>query len=254
MNKYNLLLIFTLLATSCLAQGKASKGRAAEAFHDPFEHFSFVSFRFDRLTNKNNTFVNHYTVRAVTTRWAKLHLRMNAPLVNTNVSGINEFGLGDIDIRALYSTPVNLLHKRLYFATSCQLYLPTATSDNTGAHKWQVRPGIGLVFFRGSEEAVTGTYSLGVEYWASFAESSGHARTNTLAIMPNFDWWFHKWYIGYYATWTYNFETHMWDIPFDVEAGYTIFPHITLGAEIVLPLTNTVDYRNDWLVKLRYTF
>ena len=91
-----------------------------------------------------------------------------------------------------------------------------------------------------------GSASFIVDYNFSYAGASTRPDIRVLGIAPNIDKWFKKGYIGYYATWTYNFENKIWDIPLDIEAGYPIAKQFTFSAEYILPLLANATYNNSW--------
>ncbi len=226
-------------------------GRGIEFFPYPFTQMFYFQPRFDRVNYDDGTYFNSYILRGFSTYWNRMHFRVEVPLANTNTSGENVFGLSDINVRVVRAHP---LHKRLYFGYGLQLVMNTATDESLGGGKWDLRPGIGAIFFRGTPEDVNGTVMLSFEYRMTLAKEYGRTPANVLATAPNVDWWFKKWYIGYYATWTYDFETEIFDLPVDVEAGYFITPNLVASVEFIQPIIDKVAYKNELAVKLRYSF
>ncbi len=226
-------------------------GRAIESFPYPFAKMFYLQPRFDRVNYDDGTYFNSYVLRTFSTYWNNWHFRFELPLANSNVSGKNVFGLSDIHLRAIHA---HRLHDKLFFGYGAELIMNTATDNSLGGNKWDIRPGIGLIYFRGTPGHVTGTALLSLEYRTTIAKEAGITRTNVLAMAPNIDWWINRWYFGYYATWTYDFNSETLDIPIDVEAGYSVTPKLTLAGEFILPLINKVSYRNEFAVKLRYSF
>ncbi len=226
-------------------------GRGIEHFPYPFAQMYYVQPRYDRVNYGDGAYMNSYILRAFTTAWRRFHLRLEVPLADTNTSGSHVFGLSDINLRLIHA---QRLHESLFLGYGAQLVMNTATDPSLGGGKWDIRPGTGLIYFRGSPQDVTGTIEFTVEYRTTMAKDAGRTRTNVLAWAPNIDWWFPKWYIGYYATWSYDFANDHFDLPLDVEAGYNLLPNLTLSGEFILPLTTNSPYRNEFAVKLRYSF
>lgn len=225
--------------------------RAAELFPYPFKKLSFIIPRFDRKNFGSGEYSDSYVVRGVTTFHNSYHVRIEVPLVNSNTSGKNVFGLSDIHLRFIHAIP---MEGHIYFGYGGELVIPSATDRSLGDGKWQLRPQAGVIRFFGTPERVRGTALFGIEYRSGFAGSGSRQRINVLAVVPNIDYWAKKWYAGYYATWTYDFENEMLDIPLDVEFGYNIFSRFTLSGEYILPLLKKRSYNNEFAVKLKYAF
>jgi hypothetical protein len=152
-------------------------------------------------------------------------------------------------MRLTHVTPIK---EKVYLGYGAELVAPSATDESLGAGKWQLRPHAGMIRFFGTPDNVTGTALLSVEYRFGFAGSDSRQKINTLAVAPNIDYWTKKWYLGYYATWTYDFENDLLDIPLDVEFGYGIASNWVLSAEYILPLLADRTYKNEFAVKLKY--
>lgn len=245
---------FFLSMTSAISQENAHGGRIVEAFPYPYKNLLFVSPRFDRQNLKGGDYFNTYLLRTVFTDKGSSHFRVDIPLANSNTSGSNVFGLADMNLRYVHAIPLHGLSNRLYGGISLEAVLPTATDKSLGSGKWQAWPGIGAVYFRGDDKNVSGTVSFMCEYRFSYAGSRDRSDVRVLAFAPNIDWWFKKGYIGYYATWTYNFENEVFDLPVDVEAGYFLSSRFVLSAEYIQPLIKKRVYNNEFAVKLRCNF
>ncbi len=244
--------LFLLLPTVLHAQStQRTHGRSAGYFPYPYASMTFMEPRFDRVNDDGGTYFDSYVLRVATTVHRRWHFRAEIPLADTDRGGEHVFGLSDINVRAIHA---HRLHDKLFVGYGLQLDMNTATDVSLGGGKWDLRPGVGLVYFRGTPEDVTGTAYLSLEYRTTLAKEAGRTRTNVLALAPNIDWWFKHWYIGYYATWTYDFENDIFDLPIDVEAGYSITPKLTLSGEFILPLISKVSYKNEFSVKVRYMF
>ncbi len=229
-------------------------GRAVEYLPYPYKNLLFTSPRFDRQNQLNGNYFNTYLLRTVFTYKGKSHFRLDLPLANSNISGKDVFGMSDMNIRYVYAVPLSKSNSRLYGGISGEAVFPTATDKSLGAGKWQMWPGFGVFYFRGEGKNTTGTMSLMVEYRFSYAGPKDRTDVKILAAAPNIDWWFKKGYIGYYATWTYNFENEILDIPLDVEAGYFLTSRLVVSAEFIQPLLKKRTYNNEYGLKLRYNF
>ncbi len=249
--KQNLILalLFFLPATvlNVSAQSGRTYGRTIESFPYPYNHFTFIQPRYDRLNLKNDAYLNSYILRATKTFDNFSHLRLEVPTADNG----DVFGLSDVKVRYIHSSPV---HDKFFAGYGAELTFPTATDEALGAGKWQVRPEVGMVYFMGEPNHVLGSITLGVDYRFDYAGPSDRDHISVLGIVPNIDYWGKNWYIGYYATWTYDFNTEIFDLPLDVEFGYSILPPLTLSIEYIQPLIKERTYNNEFAIKLRYMF
>ncbi len=227
------------------------EGRGAEAFPYPWKNFSFIQPRFDRVNYDGDGYMNNYVFRGVQVFNNSWHMRLDLPLANTNLSGENVFGLSDIAVRLMHSTEI---YKQFYLSYGAEFVFPTATDEMLGSGKWQAHPEIAGIYFLGQPNHVIGSAILGVGYQFDYAGAGDRAHISSFHIAPNIDYWGKKWYIGYYATWKYNLKNKVFDLPLDIEAGYTFYPEWTIAAEFIQPLVNTkkVGYDNEVEVKIRY--
>ncbi len=230
-----------------LAQDRVH-GRAAELIAYPFKRFNAISPRFDHQNRGNDTYFNTYYVRGIFTRKGLQHFRIDIPLASTNATkdGSTSFGLSDASIRF---TQIITTIKNTYLGAAGKIVFPTATDPVLGAGKFQAHPGIGGIYFFPKNK---GSVFFSTEYRFSFAGQKDMPGIKILALAPNIDYWGKKFYAGYYATWTYDFNAGRWDIPLDVEVGYFIAKHIVLSAEYILPLINNETYVNEYALKLRF--
>ncbi len=249
------IIFFTVLF--CLCHSASSQdnnqhiARSGEVYPYPYKNFTFIQPRFDRQDLLYGDYFNSYVIRAAKTFNSSYHLRIELPTANTNTSGENIFGLSDIKVRLLHATP---LFKNWYAGYGGEITFPTATDRSLGSGKWQMRPELGIIYFFGRPQETIGTFLFGVDYRFDFAGQSERNHISVLGISPNIDYWTKRWYIGYYATWTYDFISHTWDIPIDIEFGYNVYRKITLAVEYIQPLTQKRTYNNEYSIKLRYSF
>ncbi len=227
-------------------------GRNIEEFAYPFKDFTYISPRYDRTNYDNNGFYESYYIRSVYTLKMRNHFRFDLPLGRSNMTpdGKTNVGLSDISLR--YTRYVFEI-KHWFLGYAMQVVLPTATSDALGGGKWQLRPAIGGNYYFGENDD-KGSILLAVEYRFSFAGDSDRDQVNILAFMPNIDIWRPRWYLGYYATWTYDFDTEYFDLPLDVEFGYSVTDKFVVSAEVIFPLLKEAPYRYEFSFKLRYAF
>ncbi len=227
-------------------------GRGAETFSYPYDHFTYIQPRFDRQGLPDGNFFNSYVIRAGRAFPGRYHLRLDLPVVaTTKASDGNISGLSDFKVRFAHSTP---LTGQWYLGYGLEATLPTATDPVLGSGKWQARPEFGAMYFFGQPNNIKGSFLLGVDYRFDFAGQSDRDHISVLGIAPNIDYWGDRWYIGYYATWTYDFINKAWDIPIDVEVGYTIIPKWTLAFEYIQPLLKERTYNYEYAAKIRYLF
>ncbi len=245
--------ITVLFPSISIAQTR-TYGRNIELYSYPYKELFFVSPRFDRQNQKYGNYYDTYLLRTVLTLDQTYHFRVDLPFASSNASGENQFGFADMNIKFMHTIPTHKMNNRLYGAYGFEMVLPTASHENLGSGKWQLWPGLGLIYFKGEGENTTGTYSLSFEYRFSFAGDKDRPDIKILAWAPNVDWWFKKWYVGYYATWTYDLENEILDIPVDIEVGYNIVSSLVLSVEFIQPLLKNRSYNNEFGIKLRYNF
>ena len=226
-------------------------GRGIENYPYPYKNFRYISPFYIRTNYGNRDFYENYNIRSVLTVKGHDHFRLDLPLARTNMTsdGRVDFGLDDISFRF---TQYLFRIKHLFLGYKIGAVFPTATSGSMGTGKWQLQPGIGGAYFFGPKDD-KGSVLFAVEYRFSVAGDQNRDDINILAIIPNIDIWRKKWYLGYYATWTYNFDTEKFDLPLDVEFGYHICHNLVIATEFIYPLIKDVTYNNSIAFKLRYT-
>ncbi len=222
-------------------------GRGVEVFPYPWDHFTFIQPRYDRQNQKDGAYLNSYIIRATKTFDNTSHVRLELPTADNG----DVFGLSDIKVRYMHSSP---LKEHFYLGYGAEFTFPTATDDALGAGKWQVRPEVGLIYFLGQPGRPIGSVILGVDYRFDYAGPGDRDHISVLGIVPNIDYWAEKWYVGYYATWSYDFNNKIFDLPLDVEFGYTFVRNLTLAVEYIQPLIKKRTYNNEFAIKLRYMF
>ncbi len=242
--------------STCIVQGQEKPkpighgGRNIESFAYPFADFAYISPRYDRTGYDDSGFFESYYIRSVYTMKGHYHFRLDLPLGRSNLTpdGTTDFGLSDISLRF---TQYVFETGHWFWGYAVKAVFPTATSDALGGGKWQLHPGIGGNYYFGANDD-KGSITLAAEYRFSVAGDSNRDDIKLLAFIPNIDIWRPRWYLGYYATWTYNFETDYFDLPLDVEFGYFLTPKLVISAEGIVPLLKDAPYQYEFSIKLRF--
>ncbi len=247
--------LFPLFTDFARAQEKKESsvvhgGRNIESFAYPFKDFMYISPRYDRTGYDNDGFFESYYVRSVYTLKGRDHFRLDLPVGRTNMTsdGTIDFGLSDISLRF---TQYVFETGHWFWGYAAKAVFPTATSDALGGGKWQLHPSIGGNYFFGENDD-KGSFLLAAEYRFSFAGDKNRDDISLLAFLPNIDIWRPRWYLGYYATWTYNLKTKYFDLPLDVEFGWFLTSKFVISAEMIVPLLKDAPYRYEFSGKLRY--
>ncbi len=256
--------ILFILFTTCLSlffvcsvNGQEKKetavahgGRNVESFAYPYKDFTYISPRYDRTGYDNSGFFESYYIRTVYTMKGRDHFRLDLPLGRSNLTpdGTVDFGLSDISLRF---TQYVFETGHWFWGYAIKAVFPTATSDALGGGKWQLHPGVGGNYYFGENDD-KGSITLAAEYRFSVAGDKDRDNISILAFIPNIDIWRPRWYLGYYATWTYNFQTDYFDLPLDVEFGYFLTSRFVISAEGIVPLLKNAPYNYEFSFKLRY--
>lgn len=247
------LAIVGLLSGFSLTAQHKMRGRNADTYIYPWSHYSYVQPRFDRTNYDNDGYLNAYALKAVHAVNNVWHLRLDASLAHTNMTddGKSLSGFSDMSFHMMHATEI---YKQFYLEYGAELIFPTATDKALGKGKWQAHPKVAGVCFLGPSGDAIGTVLLGIGYQFDYAGQSDRPHISSLHIAPNFDYWGENWYVGYYATWKYDTRNKIFDLPLDVEVGYSFLPKWTIALEYILPLVNTdkVGYKNEFAVKLQY--
>jgi len=242
------MLFFIMLCGTCSAQENLLPGRSGEVIAYPFRNFNFINPQFDRVNKADGSYFNTYLTRVVVTTESKNHFRVDLPFASTNATADHStvFGFSDMDLRY---TRILGRGRNTFWGASAQIYLPTASNEALGSGICQLRTGLGGIYLFPRSR---GSIFLSGEYRFSI-HKEGKANVSVFAWSPNCDYWFKKGYVGYYATWTYDFRAGRLDIPLDVEAGYPVFKNIVASFEYILPLTSVgASYNNELTGKLRF--
>ncbi|HSC55409.1 MAG TPA: hypothetical protein VLC98_17400 [Phnomibacter sp.] len=224
-------------------------GRNVEVVPYPYRYFSFISPRYTRLFLENEKWSDTYLLRTMISVKGRWHFRMDLPYVNTNATATGKTisGMGDMNVKVIKSF---VQKKSTFFGAALLAGFPTASHEEIGNGKFTLDPQLGGFHVFNNE---TGSAVLALDYNFSYAGDPNRSNISVLGIMPNVDWWGKKTYAGYYATWYYNFITHKWDIPIDIEVGHQILKKVYLSAEWIYPLQKDPTYLQSITMKLRYS-
>jgi hypothetical protein len=246
--------VFFVMNTTIWAQNKKDSinfdNPHLEEFAYPYSDLNYISPRFDRVNQNNGTYYNTYLLRTVLTiPNIPLHFRIDFPFATSNASGKAITGLDDISLRSVF-----VFHqvKRWLSGAAVKLIIPTASNPSLGSGAWQLNPGYGfLQVFPDSK----GSVGLTTDYRFSISSNKyGNPNISVLGIAPTLDYWGKNSYIGYYPTYTYNFITKSWVIPFDVEFGYQFIKKWWASVEYIVPMGKNKPFKNEFGIKLRHNF
>lgn len=152
-------------------------------------------------------------------------------------------GVGDINIFDIF-----LLHKTeggVEYGAGPLLVLPTATSDELGAGKWQA--GVAALVMHPSPRGIVGGL---VQWQASFAGDEDRADVSLLTAQPFF---IHNleggWYLRSTGIWTFNLKSDDYYIPVGVGTG-KVWKSGTTTLNAFLEPQWTVAHRGDGLPKV----
>ncbi len=116
---------------------------------------------------------------------ANVKLGLELPLLATDLSGADKFGLSDITIKASW---IPYATRKMGVALGTDLILPTATDDFLGSEKWQIAPNLTVAFFLPHSVIFAPAYKHGI----SFAGESSRADINTGTVDFYLVWKFAK--------------------------------------------------------------
>ncbi len=235
---------FTLNAQS----DPSMQGRNHEAFPYPYENFAFLSPRYDYLRIDETNYISKLYLRGVYTLKKRMHFRLDLPFAQSNYASAssNMFRLADISARFTH-TVFNTGH--FYWAYAVETSFPTASNAILGSGKWLLKPGIGSLYFMDNNR---GSAVLAVNYQFSVAGDPDRKDVSIIGLVPNIDFWFPHWYIGYYPTWTYDFNNKTLDLPIDIEAGYLFNKNWSFALEYIQSFGARRSFDYEFAVKLCY--
>jgi hypothetical protein len=246
--------IFFVLSSTIWAQEKKDSinfnNPHLEEFAYPFSDLNYISPRFDHINQNNGSYYNTYLLRTVLTiPNIPLHFRIDLPFATSNASGLAITGLDDISLRSVF-----VFHqvKRWLSGAGLKLIIPTSSNRNIGSGAWQLNPTYGFLnVFRDSK----GSFGLSTDYRFSISSNKyGNPNISVLGIAPTLDYWGKNSYLGYYPTYTYNFISKSWVIPFDVEFGYQFVKKWWASIEYIVPMGKNKPFKDEFGIKLRHNF
>jgi hypothetical protein len=231
------------------AQDTAINSRADQLFVFPFANVSSLQGSYDYINTEGKKFYNTYLLRGLyTLKNNRVNIRIDIPFASVNPAAKTVSGLDDASVRFGFLLKQR---KRTFYGARTNFKFPTASRNELGTGKYIFEPSAGLVhFFKESK----GTFSFGLEYTQSYAGEKIRPDVSTLGIIANADRWFKKGYVGYYPTFRYNFNSHNWNIPLDIEGGYMFAKNWWIAGEYILPLANPKTFNYEFTFKLKRVF
>ncbi|RWP92247.1 MAG: hypothetical protein EOR12_06220 [Mesorhizobium sp.] len=147
----------------------------------------------------------------------KASVRLTMPLDGTNLTGDEEFGIGDIAAKASW---IPYLSRRQAFILSTEIYAPTASEDVLGTGKWVAAPGLTWAYFASPEIIIAPAYI----HSFSFAGDSDREDVNR----GDFDFYVvykphaKRWWLTSDVTASYDFEAKTAPMSWEVALGFNL--------------------------------
>ncbi|MER8529486.1 hypothetical protein [Mesorhizobium sp. M0520] len=147
----------------------------------------------------------------------KASVRLTLPFDGTNLTGDNQFGIGDISAKFNW---IPYISRRQAFILSAEIFAPTATEDVFGSGKWVAAPGLTWVYFAGPEIIVAPAYIQSL--W--FAGDSHRADVNRgdfdlyVVYKPHAK----RWWLTSDVTASYDFEAKKAPMSWEVALGFNL--------------------------------
>lgn len=213
------LCILAIALFTSIAIHAQSEDEAAQA-NNPIA--SITAFNLQNYYSSNISGVENGTSNTSWLRFAtptgRVLWRLSAPISSYNNKdlGIQESGLGDMDLFAAYNV---IMKPKFSLAIGPSVSAPTATSDLLGTGKWT--GGLAAVAFA----AVSPQFQVGgLAIWRkSFAGDKNRDDVNIFALQP-FAFWQagNGLYFRSAPTWTFNLENDNYNIPVGIGIGKII--------------------------------
>lgn len=147
----------------------------------------------------------------------KASSRLTLPLDATNLTGDDEFGLGDIAAKFSW---IPYLSRRQAFILSTEIYAPTASEDVLGTGKWVAAPGLTWAYFASPEVIIAPAYIQNF----SFAGDGDRANVNRgdfdlyVVYKPHAK----RWWLTSDLTASYDFEAETAPMSWEVALGFNL--------------------------------
>lgn len=147
----------------------------------------------------------------------KASVRLTVPLDGTNLTGDDEFGIGDVAAKFSW---IPYLSRRQAFILSTEIYAPTASEDVLGTGKWVAAPGLTWAYFASPEIIIAPAYI----HNFSFAGDSDRAEVNR----GDFDFYVvykphaKRWWLTSDVTASYDFEAKTAPMSWEVALGFNL--------------------------------
>jgi len=174
----------------------------------------------------------------------KIALRVEFAAVSTNDAGGSNppgsfaTGLGDTQFQAVVSKE---LDARQGFGFGLRFWAPTASADEFGNGRWRMAPAAGYRYSL-PELSKESYFQLVTRYQFDFAGDPKRSHTSNLQLGPTLNIGLpDQWSMAFYPSTDirYNFMTHEWFVPFDVEIAKQWNKHFLTGVEIGVPFFKT---------------
>ena len=147
----------------------------------------------------------------------KASVRLTVPLDATNLTGDDEFGIGDASAKFSW---IPYLSRRQAFILSTEIYAPTASEDVLGTGKWVAAPGLTWAYFASPEVIIAPAYI----HSFSLAGDSDRADVNR----GDFDFYVvykphaKRWWLTSDLTVSYDFEARQAPMSWEVALGFNL--------------------------------
>ncbi|RWQ15768.1 hypothetical protein [Mesorhizobium sp.] len=147
----------------------------------------------------------------------KASVRLTVPLDGTDLTGDDEFGIGDVAAKFSW---IPYLSRRQAFILSTEIYAPTASEDVLGTGKWVAAPGLTWAYFASPEIIIAPAYI----HSFSFGGDSDREDVNR----GDFDFYVvykphaKRWWLTSDVTASYDFEAKTAPMSWEVALGFNL--------------------------------
>jgi hypothetical protein len=158
----------------------------------------------------------------------------------TDPPGTIATGLGDTQFQAVLSKE---LDARQGFGFGVRFWAPTASGDEFGNGRWRMAPAVGYRYSL-PELSKDSYFQLVTRYQFDFAGDPSRSHTSNLQLGPTLNIAFlNGLSLALFPSTDirYNFMTHKWFVPFDVEIAKQWNKNFLTGIEIGVPLFDTAS-------------
>ncbi len=216
----------------------------AEKATDPSAILAQLQFQ-NESTSTDGKYSNSFIIQPVLPLGSSMVLRTTLPVVTTSADP-RVTGLGDLTSLAPYMFQTSIAT----LGIGPMVVLPTATSDTTGAGKWQVGP-VALAIFKFVPKTTFGVLGW---YPITFAGDDDRPDVEKLFFQPfvvrHLSWG----YIGSHDDpWVFDFVNHRTTIPVGFRVGTVLKRPIPWNIYVMPFWTYHEDSPNSWGLKVNVT-